>query len=271
MLPDDITNDIPETTLADGATAQTPPPESPPAAPVTDAARPHPLEPGGERYEQVWARMRQAERDAEEARMRADTAERKVAQPPAPAVTFYTPDQLQTAVDQGRITATQASAQLALQAKEQAKTELRGELQYETRRTEAAREVDQFIAKKPSLMDSGSDEFRRVAALARDVAADTGMAMTDPRVQRQALRQAYGSLDRLATDARTTAHTRTHADLHAETGRGGGAVPPSATPAPLKNVPQWWIDYWRPRVADDKELAERAKYYRPTRKFTTVR
>src|SRR3990167_2360910 len=271
MLPDDIKNDIPETTLADGATAQTPPPESPPAAPVTDAARPHPLEPGGERYEQVWARMRQAERDAEEARMRADTAERKVAQPPAPAVTFYTPDQLQAAVDQGRITATQASAQLALQAKEQAKTELRGELQYETRRTEAAREVDQFIAKKPSLMDSGSDEFRRVAALARDVAADTGMAMTDPRVQRQALRQAYGSLDRLATDARTTAHTRTHADLHAETGRGGGAVSPSATPAPLKNVPQWWIDYWRPRVADDKELAERAKYYRPTRKFTTVR
>ena len=268
-MPDTDT-DIPETTLADGATAQTPPPESPPAAPVTDAARPHPLEPGGERYEQVWARMRQAERDAEEARQRADTAERKVAQPAPPAITFYTPDQLQTAVDQGRITATQASAQLALQAKEQAKTELRGELQYETRRTEAAREVDQFIARKPALMDTASDEFRRVAALARDVAADTGLALTDPRVQRQALRQAYGSVDRLQTTARTEAHARTHADVHAETGRGGGAPAPAA-PDALKHVPQWWVDYWRPRVANEKELAERAKFYRPTRKFTTLR
>lgn len=266
-MPDN--DDTTGTTVADGA-VETPTPESVQTpAPDGDASAAHPLEPGGERFEQVYARLKTLERLADDRLTRITELEAKTApKEAAPAVQVYTPDQLQTAVDQGRITQAQASAQLALQAKEQAKSEMRAETQRENLRLSAAREVDQFIDKKPDLLDPSSESFRRVARVAREIASEMGTDVNDPRVQRRALRETFGTLDRVQQTRQTQAHDRRSGDIYAETGRGGGAQPPEKASPALKNVPREWVDYWRPRVANEKELENLAKHYRPTRKFT---
>lgn len=268
-MPDDT--DIQDIPVVDGADAQAPPPESPPAAPVSDAAPAHPLEPGGERFEQVYARGKTYERLAEERLTRIMELEARDAAKAAPAAPVYTPDQLQTAVDQGRITSAQMTAQLVLQAKEDTKRELRVETQRETLRLTAAREVDQYIDKRPSLLDTASEDFRRVARVAREIATEMGTEITDPRVQRRALRETLGTLDTLARTQHTQSYDRSNSDRHAETGRGGGAAVPDKTPSLLKNVPSGWVEYWRPRVANEKELENLAKHYRPTRKFSVLK
>lgn len=261
IITDDTLTDTPQP-APEGA-PPTPPEASPPPAPEAAPARPHPLEPGGERFEQVYARMRQSERDAMELRERLAALERQ-AKPAQPTVQFYSDTQLQAAVDQGKITPAQMASQLALQAKELGKTEIRQELRLETRRTEAAREVDQYIDKRPALLDTGSEDFRRVARAAREVAEDMNLDVTDPRVQRRALRETLGTLDRIATVTTLTNHNRQHSDTHAETGRGGGhSTTPAATDALLKTVPKPLMAQWeRWGYSRERMLAE-AKYIDP--------
>src|SRR6266446_10446407 len=84
-----------------------------------EVATPHPLEPGGPRFEEVYRRMKEAEaRDMENrdriARLEGQ-AQVLTRQPSQPQQQTFTPDQLQALVDQGRISPAQMAHQISWQ------------------------------------------------------------------------------------------------------------------------------------------------------------
>ena len=156
---------------------------------------------------------------------------------------FYTADQLQAAVDSGRITPAKMAEQLAWQAKETAKREIKTEWQTDQRRSSAVSEVNQYLDKIPALGTPGSPEHARVRRAAVEIADDMGLDLSDPRVQRLACRQALGTLDRIAKTSDLREFDRKHADTHVETQGGGGTRQPSSDP--LKHVPKALMDHWK--------------------------
>src|SRR3990167_8120750 len=99
--------------------------------PAPETKVPHPLEPNGKRFEQVYARAKQAEREAAELRAKIEALEARPA--PAPVVEDeYTPAQLEAFIAENRITRADATAYrekiLLKKAVDTAKTELKEEL-----------------------------------------------------------------------------------------------------------------------------------------------
>jgi len=203
--------------------------------------------------------MRAAEREAQDERDRRLAAERQ-AQPAQPAQQVYSEAQLQSLVDAGRITPAQMASQLAIQATAQLEQRLDRKYAEQARHRDAAQEVDQYIDRKPSLMDSTSEDFRRVAKAAYEIAAELSLDVKDSRVQRRALRETFGTLDRLTKTETLRTHDRTHADLHVETGRGNGGGEVAGKSDPLKHVPKAYLDQWEKwGYSRDRMIAE-AKY-----------
>ena len=246
MLPGET-----ETVPTEQAAETTPVPETQETVPAK-----HPLEQGGVRFNEVYGQMKAHEREASLLREENERL-RKSAPSPAAATSVYTQDQLQAYVDAGKITPAQMAGQLALQAKEQGKQELRQEFQQDQRRNSALTEVNQYIDKVPALTNTASPELARVTRAAWEIAAELDLDVKDPRVQRRALREAFGPLDRITTVAKAREFDRNNADTHAETGGGGGATPVKADD-PLKQVSKEWLDYWRDRVSA-KDLLDMAK------------
>ena len=120
-----------------------------------------------------------------------------------------------------------------------------------TRQQGAAAEVDQYLSKVPKLRDTSSPEFVRVATEAQQVAEELGRPVTDPVVQRRALRTVYGSLDRLASVEATREFDRGHAVPTSEfsTGRGTlGTAKDAQTRSQdeaLARVPKDWMAEWK--------------------------
>lgn len=234
-----------ETTTDVVETTETAPPAETQTA---EAVERHPLEPGGVRFNEVYARMKESERRETELRERLARLEGQVqTQPPAHTTQqpqFYTADQLQALVDQGRISPAKMAEQLAWQAKELAKRELRTEWVSDQRKTTALQEVNQYLDKIPALANQSSAEFAKVRRAAFEIADETGMDVGDPRVQKRALRETFGTLDRIAQTAKLQDYSRQHADTHVETAGGGGANRTQQTD-PLKNVPPELLAHWK--------------------------
>jgi len=222
---------------------ETPEVETPEVPEVpTPEERKHPLEPGGVRFEDVVREKNELK--AEAAALRAQLARQQEApkEPPAPKPQFYTAEQLQQAVDAGRISPAQMADQLAWQRAEQARLQTVNDLDLRQKRASATTEVNQYLDRIPALADPSSKEFLKASRIASEIAEEMGWDVRDPRVQRQALRQAFGTLDRLADATKTREYAREHADTTVETRGGGGRVPPKADP--FKDVPQPLKDHW---------------------------
>lgn len=252
---DDETTTETETTQTETVEVET--------APVVETERkPHPLEPGGPRFEEVYRKLKDSERREDD--LRRQLSETKPApKPEAAQPQYYTQDQLQALLDAGRITPAQMAGQLALQSKELAKQEIKQELRQDTARSSALSEVNDFMAKVPALNDQSSDEFRRVARAAYEIADETGLDVRDPRVQRRALREALGPVDKLTKVSAAREFSREHADTFAERGGGGGSQTRKADP--LKDIPQTQKDHWTARGKTKEEQVELAKFWRPRR------
>src|SRR3990167_9824030 len=160
----------------------------------------HPLQPGGARFEEVYARMKQAEERA--ARFEGALTQATQQRQQQPQSAYVTPDQLQALIDRGQITPMQAtdflSKQNAQLAATQTTTAAIQMTQLNAKVQAAATEVNQFIEKVPTLRNTASPEFQKVAEAAYALSDDMGLDVKDFRVQRAALRQVYGSLDRVA-------------------------------------------------------------------------
>lgn len=209
------------------------------------------------------ARTERAEAEAAELRERLARLEGRVeaAKPAAPAAQkVWTETELQALVDQSRITPAQMAAQIAMQVAASTKREVLTEIDQRQRTQTALHEVNDYRTKIPALANTASPEFQRVASAAWDIAEETGMDVRDPRVQRRALRETFGTLDRIAAAATTREFSRAHAETHTETGGGGGHR--AATPDPLKDVEPERIEYWKAHGYTRERMIEEAKYIR---------
>jgi len=226
-------------------------------------AEPHPLEEGGKRFKEVIGQRNEAERQLAEMRDRVSRLEGVVQRPapsaPAPTQQTYTPQQLQALVDQGQITPALMADQLAWQRQVQGNAQLLQMLKWQKTAETALGEVTQYIGKLPALTNTSSPEFQKIAASAAEIAEEMGLTVQDPRVQRRALRETFGSLDKLVVAGRAADFNRTHADTHAETG-GGGSAPPKKGADPLAGVSKQQIDYWRSKGYSQKRMEEEAPY-----------
>lgn len=226
----------------------------------------HPLEPGGKRFAEVYGEMKDARREAQELRERLARVEGQIQSRPEPAKepTFYTHQQLQMAVDQGKITPGQMSDQLAWQRAQEMRRDIeRTQVENERKRT-AVSEINQYIEKIPSLMTSGSPEFNRVARAAREIAEETGKSMDDPVVQRRALREAFGTIDKVTAIKRATDMPRGQNNMDT-TPSGGGSIAAGGKVDPLRNVPQVFKDHWKRLGYTQERMIEEAKFIKPRR------
>jgi hypothetical protein len=237
-----------------------------PDAATTDATKTHPLEPGGERFTEVYASWKTAERelalkDAEIARLHARPAAAAVA---AAAPTVFSENQLQAWVDEGKITPAKMAAQLAWQSKEQGKAEMRQEADTARKFASAADEVQAFMAKVPALADERSPDYGRVKRAAFDVADDMGLTIQDPRVQRRALREVFGTLDKADATQGAVDRSRRTDGIPVDGGASGaGGRWSSAGDGALKDVPQAYLQHWERLNYSPEQMAEEAKWITP--------
>ncbi len=244
------------------------PTETPPAEPETPAEvnepEPHPLDPGGKRFAEVYGEMKEARRDAQDARERLARIEGQLAAKPQPKpAQIYTSAQLQAAVDTGKITPAQMSDQLAWQRAREAEINIERRLEDKQRNSAALNEINQYVDKIPALMQSNSPEFRKVAAIANEIASEMGRNVDDPLVQKRALREAMGSLEQISK-VRSIVGASRNADTGTET-RSGGGQSTTTTSDPLKDVPQMYKDHWNKLGYTKEQMLSEAKFIKPRR------
>jgi hypothetical protein len=233
-------------------------PEAVVAEPETPAETPHPLEPGGKRFDEVYRDMKEARRIAEAAQREAADLRAKVEKQSTPQEKVWSSQELQALVDAGRITPALMTEQIAYQQSRAMEQRIVQTQAQEQKRVAASTEVQQFLSKVPELNDTTSKEFRRVAEEAHRIADETGIPTTDPRTQRLALRAVYGPLEKVVTAKQTREYERKNADTHVETARGG--QPAGGDKNPLKGIPQHYLDHWKALRYTPEQMAEEAKY-----------
>ena len=242
---------------------------------------PHPLSPGGARFEEVYAKWKMAEDRASRAEGEAQAYRQQQQRPqqqqvdPAQMRVF-----LQQQIDQGRITPVDAmdiiSRHNAQQAATQTTIVATQAQQLNAKIQSAFTEVNQYLDKLPSLRDNSSQDFQRVSAEAYRVAEDMNLPVTDGRVQRVALRAVYGPLDRLAAASTARAQSRDASLPHTETnvsrGATQGATQTTATkgdPDPLKDIDPTYIAHWERKGYTRERMIEEAAYIPKGRKVRT--
>lgn len=210
------------------------------------------------RFKEVYARMRQAEQDRVDLQGRLTRLEAAAARPTAPVQPQYrTPEQLQALVDAGQMTPLQAADVVAFQRASMGSRATIQQIHQDNLNQAALDEVNRYIEKMPSLGDAASKEFREVSAAAHAYSAEVGLPVTDPRVQRRALRETFGLLEKVA---KVETRMGQREIPHSETGGGGGRTPLTPADTPLKGVSQKYIDYWTRRGYTKEQMIEEAKF-----------
>ena len=252
--------------MADEPTEQVPAQEpTTPVEPQTPEPEPHPLAEGGVRFNEIYARMKESERReaaANERIARLEGAQSAQQKPAAQTPNIWTNEQLQQAVDQGRITQATMADQIAWQRGQQLEQSLQAKFEQRDRQRSALSEVESFIEKVPKLRDATSEEFGRVARNAREIASDLGRDAGDPIVQRLALRATFGPLDKIAAVRQTQDFARQHAETFSEAGNGGNGQRQTqqAGADPLKDVPKEYLDHWKEKKYTREQMIAEAKY-----------
>lgn len=246
--------------MADETETTTETEEKVPESPEAPEERTHPLEPGGVRFEEVVREKNELKAEANLLRSRLASLESQPKEQPKPVQTptIYTTEQLQAAVDAGRITPAQLADQLAWQRAQEVRQQVVAETALNQKRASAVAEVTQYLDRIPALNDPMSKDFLRASRVATEIAEDMGWDVRDPRVQRQALRQTFGPLERMADATRTRDYARDHADTAIET-RGGGRPAPSAKD-PFKDVPALLMAEWKRLGYSVDQMKEELKY-----------
>ena len=239
---------------------------------ATEEQRPHPLEPKGPRFEEVYGQMKDYRREVEQ--LRAEKAawnvqQQRQQQPQAPQ--YIDPRVLQASIDQGRMTPMEAADILSKQNAQIAATQTTMQaVQYQTlagKLQSAKVEVDEYISKNPALRDNSSQDFQRVAEEAFRLSDDMGLPVTDLRVQRAALRAAYGSLGKMQSQQQSREQSRSASIPPVDTRAGGGPVRGQAQSSdPFKDIDPQYVEFWKRRGYTQEQMIEEAKYIPKGRK-----
>jgi len=230
----------------------------------------HPLEKGGPRFEEVYARMKAAEARADVTQgevqaLRAQVAAQAV-RPAPPAEKVWTAQELQGLVDGGRITPAQMSDQLSIQRSRESEERVVQRIQIDRVFESAQQDVNAFLRVQADVLLSPE-----VLAAAREIQQETGWKSEDPRLAKRALREVYGSVEKLAAAKKAGEFSRRHADIHTETGGSASGGPGGGAPKPnaLKDVHPSYLEEWKRRGYTEAEMIEEAKFI--TRPFPGYR
>lgn len=248
-------------------TTETPTTETAPEGQPTPEGQPHPLAEGGVRFKEVVEEKNRyrAEADTLRAEMAAFRAAQQVARPAPQAEKVWSAQELQALVDAARITPAQMSDQLSIQRSRESEERVVQRLQGERVLESAQQDVNAFLrVKSDALLDP------EVLAAAREIQQETGWRVEDPRLAKRALREVYGSSEKLAAAKKAGEFSRRNADTHVETGGAQtGPGGPAPTPKALKDVHPSYIEEWKRRGYSEAEMIEEAKYV--TRPFPGYR
>ena len=219
----------------------------------------HPLEPGGERFEEVIRQKNEARADAEFWRKQAETLRVAQAQPvqPQPQKKVYTVQELEQARTAGQISDGQMMDILAYQRAQEARVQTVRDSLTQSRQQEATREVREYLTTVPAAGNTSSPEFSKVAVSAYEIAEEMGLDVTDPRVQRRAFRETFGPLSKLASVNRAKDFSRSNADTHVESGGGGETTRETN---PLVNAPKPLVDHWKSLGYSEQRMKDELKY-----------
>ena len=236
-----------------------------PAADEPEGGDPHPLEPGGKRFSEVYRDMKDARREAQELRdriARLEGSQQTRQLEPQQQTRHFTSAELQVLVDQGKIQPAQMADQLAWQRADALKRELRQEAQVEQRRSAAQSEIRDYVKEIPALTNQGSAEFQKVMLAAREIADELERPMDDPVVQRRALREALGSIEKIRRSKQVREQSRQNADTHVERPGGTREQRGGSSSDPLRGVPQRYLDHWKRLSYSREAMIEEAKLIR---------
>lgn len=197
-----------------------------------DGGGSHPLEPGGDRFKQVWARAKDAELKLHTERERAARLEgeldvlRQLGKdtPKTPPPKEYTWRELQTAIDAGQISMAQAMEHreevLRRAAQKEADEKIRTTLETTNRVSTVQQEISRYREVVPEALQVGSTERQ---TLEKEFAylVSMGYDGKDPRTELLAARTAFGSLDAIRQKqaaSKITSERNTMKDTHTTNG-----------------------------------------------------
>jgi len=273
--------------MADEALAETQPVEEPapaieaiPDEPVSAPAEPD-GEPGGASPEDIRARKEYRTRKTVEKELQSERIERirleerlrlleqQAPQPQAPAKPrVYTLEEVQGALDEGKITHTQASAYLARVEAERVHDEREAraaaQLKVQAPIERATNEVNEYMALLPWTNDRASEEFKEVANTYYSLVNQYGMP-DNIVTQRIAIERVAGSLDRIKARMASDRDTRRARidDAHSETPAGGPA-PSSANN--LSKAPAHMVAVWNKTGLSEEKRKQEFAIWKQSRK-----
>ena len=202
---------------------------------------PNPLSPGGQRFEQVYARSKQAERALAEERSKREALEARLnaletRQPANPAeTTEYTPAQLEAFIAENRITRADAAEytqkQILKKATEAAKAEFQQEFQATDRIGKLTQGIAEYVQSVPAITNKDSAERQRLEeefewlASVQGVQVDKLKPADKKALELTALRNVFGSIDTVKKRTTVTTNTETQQEI-------SGGTPPSRKPNP---------------------------------------
>jgi hypothetical protein len=224
------------------------------ALPVVEKVEPveetevHPLEPGGKRFEQVWARAKKAEEDARKVREEKIALETELrvrkeletSPPKKEAEKVYNWEELEGLIESGNLTRAQAQTyredvirKQTLQEAEQRITQKQEAVNV----TESVRgEINRYTKAVPTLLQQDSSDYKRVEAEFNWLTTIYGAPKDDTEMRKRqliALRAAYGTADAAEKRAGLSKASDDGKDtIMDSTGTSKGKTPPVADGQP---------------------------------------
>ena len=138
---------------------------------------------------------------------------------------------------------------------------MKQEFQTQEKTRTATQEIRTYLDRVPSLANQSSPEFTKGALVAWEIGDELGLPVSDPRVQRRALREVFGTPEKLTETGRVQEFGRTQAATHTEISGGGQSVTGKHTQVdPLKDVDQRYLQEWERLGYTRERMIQEAKY-----------
>lgn len=179
-------------------------------------------------------------------------------QPAPPAQAMWTPQTIRQAYEAGTITDDQ---RIDLIADLRSKTNLEAERAanaVNTRRADAARDLDAYLHAYPDLRQADSALMREVAAELSQIQAEFGLDPRDPIAQHRAVKSVIGNLKTRPDGTGVARRSIPVASGGAPS--GGGAARDPGKSDPLKEIPADYVAEWR-RLGASLDDPVKAKQY----------
>ena len=236
----------------------------------------HPLEEGGVRFNEVYAKWKQADADRQALAGQVDILNRQLQELSTKVTTTTSTQPQEVSVENileahasGRITDADKDRYIYTIAKRDAKKESLAEVNKAavtgSTISRAQEGVAKYIDAFPSLRDNSSDDFKAVAREYQSLVNDGHP--DDVRTQHLAVKSVLGSLDRHMRSRGSDDLGRGGNSTFSETGGGGGRDTTTGKDDPLKLIPKPQIEYWQKLGYTREMMLNEAKYFSPKRRW----